>query len=193
MSEYHDDKEHGKVVSIKPVQLRDVEIVKTIRNIEVPNFIPVDVEVPTFIDKEYERPVPVDTPYERPVITDVQYERPVVTNTPYNVNVPVPVEKPYDVKVPVPKEVPYDLPVVNMTQLNEMALEVKATMKEAQVLLKDLSSAVSVFKDTITEVNRAIPEMIKIPKVIEEKFIVRVPELIKETVRVIGKIVVKEE
>jgi len=180
MSIYHDDKTDNKVT-----------IVKTVREIEVPNFIPVDIDRPTFIDKEYERPVIKDVPYERPVITNVNYERPVIIEKKQTINIPVVNEVPYDVKVPVPVEVPYDLPVVSMTQLNEMALEVKANMKETQDLLKDLSGAIDVLKATIGEVNKAIPTLIKVPNIIKEDIIVKVPRLIEETKYVIGKIVVK--
>lgn len=205
-TQYYDNKEQGKVISVEPATLIKVKVVEIEKTVEVPVFKNVEVDKPVFIKKEYERPIIIDKEYERPVIIDKEYEKPVIVNKEVVVEVPVPVEKPYD--KPVPIEVPYDIPVVSMKKVNQIASETAITLGKAKDMLKEINATmklfydvianVKAFNDVVSELNSAIKDAkiklseVKNYNIIEEDLIVKVPKMEYETVRVIGKIIARE-
>lgn len=193
-TEYHDEKKGTteKVLSIKPIKINSVKIVEIEKTINVPVYKEVEYEKPIIKDKEYERPRPVDKEYEKPVIKEKEYEvkRPVFIDE--EILVPVPIEKPYDIKIPVPVEEPYDLPVVSMKQVKEMAAEATMVLVKAQGMLKEINGFIEALRTTVSEIKINLPKEIKMPIIVEEEMIIKVPKLEYETRRVIGKIIAQE-
>lgn len=183
----------GENTVVTPVILKDVNVVTETVIVQVPKFVDTDVIRPNLIDKDYERPVLKNKNYERPVLIDKEYERPVIKEVKQVINIPVPQEVPYEVKVPVPNEVPYDVPIVDTERINSIANETLSTLNEAKQTLEELNMALKLIQETIKIANSSIPDLIKMPKVVEERYEVKIPVLVKETVHVIGKIMARDK
>ena len=188
-------------------------------NVEVPNFIKKDTTEyirhvePTFFYIKEERPYPVDVPVPK----EVPYDLPVVSMEKVNeiasdvISVITEAkillgglktykvkEEEYIVAVPVPKEVPYDLPVVSMERVNQVAAEALSTLGEAKTMLKEINGIVAAYSGITNEINATMKEIkarlaeVKNYEIVTEKYTVKVPELIKEKITVVGKIIARE-
>ena len=206
--------DNEKEIAIEPIILNSVKIRYVDKTIEVPKFVSVDIDKPIFIEKEYEKPVIVEKEYERPVLLDRKYERPFVIDVKYEK--PVIIEKEYErpvlinknyerpvftdknFDIPIINKIPYDLPVVSMEKVDTIASKAVDTLNRAQLMLDEIGSTITVFKNVTNEINITMKDIkskldaVKNYEIIEEKYIVKVPELIKEKITVIGKIISRE-
>jgi len=185
-------------------------------DIERPNYIDLDFDVPNLVPYDVKVPVPKEIPYDVkvPVPKEVPYDLPVVEmekvkavasdvvsvlneakNALGKVKHHKITEKEVVVDVPVPKEVPYDLPIVSMEKVNQIASEAVSTLNKAMDMLEGVNAMVKALEavagevdDTLTDIKTKI-EGIKNYKIIEEKHTVKVPEYVKQKVRILGKVV----
>jgi len=193
-TKHHDQKgTTEKVLSIKPIKINSVKIVEIEKIINVPVFKNKEVEVerPVYIEKVINVPVFKEIELEKPVYINKEYEKPVITEVEKIIEIPCPVEKPYD--MPVPNEIPYDLPVVSMKQVKEIAAEATMVLVKAQGILKEVNATVETLNATVSEIKENLPKEIKMPKIVEEEMIIKKPKLVYETVKVIGKIIARDE
>jgi len=168
-----------------------VEVVKTIKEIVVPNYIKKDTIKYKTVNRQTTKYVPDEVkttkyiPVEMETIFYTPREEPTIKYAANTV--------PYDVKVP--KEVPYDVPVVNMEKVNKLATETAATLFLANGMLEEATALISAYRLAVDGVNATIKDLkakldeVKHYEIKKEPFIVQVP--VEEKITVIGKVIVK--
>jgi hypothetical protein len=186
-----DDRIVSKMDRVNPATLVNVHVVDIPKEVEVPVFKDVEVHRPVYVETKFEKPVIVEKEYEKPVIVPktIEVEKPVITEREYEK--PVVVIKEYEKFVP--KEVEYLQPKASMEKVNEVAIEVGGVVDKAKKALADIFNTLNLVVDTINEINKSIPDQIKVPKIITEKVTVKDVKVIEDTIHVIGKVVARDK
>jgi len=211
MATTHDKKSIGEEVTIEPVVLNSVVIKKTIKNIEVPNFVKVDVDIPVFHEKpttEFIRNEKPTTEFIRTTKPTVEFIRQEMPTTEFVKSIQqtvefVPEQKPtveyVREEVPttfyVKKEVPYDVPVVSMEEVNKIAEKAVETLGTAKAMLDDVNSIIWSFKQATDGINKAVDDLkaklagVENYKIDTKTITIEVPEYVKQKVKILGKVV----
>lgn len=179
MTQYHDAKDCGKI-EIKEISAEPVVLTQFVLKTKE-----VTVDVPVRVDKPFTVEVPIkkEVSVDWPVRNEIQVDWPVRNDVP--------------VDWPEPRKVPVDIPdmesfKIQLYELREWVTYITTDVqKQISDYMDDMQSKVNAMSEAkkemmaiLDEVNKCIPDEIKIPKIVEEIYPVKVPEFVTETITV---------